>query len=184
MSTIQQSAVAAALDTLGATADHWTIDPQASTFEVRGRYLFGPAVSARFKVFSGSVNISDNRSAIGATLLIDASTLNSGISMRDKHARDRSSALDVERFPFIRFDLEHAMPGVDATFDITGNVTLRAVTRPVDLHVDAKVYAEHAHLSVTGNVDLRAFNIHTPLRRHMTVHARLRAIPQDETSGR
>ena len=182
MTAIQQPAtVAAALDTLGATADHWTIDATASTFELRGRYLFGPGVTARFAVLSGNVDISNARSEISGTLLLDAASVSSGISLRDQHMRERRSALYVERFPTIRFDLERVAPGHDATFDIAGNVTIRDITRPVDLRVDIRVTADFAELSVTGAFDHRPFKIAMPaLRRQMTVHAQLRAIPQKE----
>lgn len=178
MTTIEQSSVAAALDALDATAGHWTIDPVTSTFELRGRYVFGAAVTARFAIGSGSVEIAADRSAIEGTLLLDAESLNSGIALRDQHLRERRSALDVERFPTIRFDLERITPGRGGTFAIAGAVTIREVTQPVELQVDVHVYAEHAHLAVTGTVQHRAFKIPMPaLGRDLTVHARLRAVP-------
>jgi len=181
MTDIQQPPVAVALDTLGATAKHWTIDAASSTFELHGRYLFGPAITARFAVFFGSVEVDDDRSAISATLLLDAATLNSGIALRDEHIRERRNALDVHRYPFIRFDLERATPATGDAFDIDGSVTIRDITQPVALHVDARVTAEGADLSVTGTVDHRPFKVFMPaLSRNLTVHAQLRAIPHQE----
>lgn len=172
--------LAAALDELGASAANWIIDPVASTFELRGRYLFGPAVTARFKVASGAVDVADDRSDITGTLLLDAASVDSGIGLRDQHVRDRRSALDVDRYPTIRFDLDSATPGLDATFDIRGRVTIRDITRPVELRVDARVEGDHADLTATGDVDHRHFKIDFPgLGRRLTVHARLRAIAAD-----
>ncbi len=172
------STVADALDTLGATADQWAIDPLATTFELRGRYVFGPAVTARFAVISGSVDITDDRSGITGNLLLDAASLDSGIALRDQHIRERRSALDVDRYPTIRFDLERAAVGRDATFDIWGHVTIRDITRPVQLRVEARVDADHAELTATGALEHRPFKIDLlGLSRQMTVRARLRAVP-------
>lgn len=173
------SPLAPVLEALGATADAWTIDPAASTFELRGRYVFGPAVTARFAVVSGCVEISPDRSDITGNLLLDADSLRSGIGLRDQHLRERRSALDVERYPTIRFDLDRAAPGRATTFDIWGRVTIRDITRPVQLRIDARVVGDHAELTATGDLEHRPFKIDMPvLSRHLRVHARLRAVPR------
>lgn len=177
------SPVAAALDALGATAARWRIEPAASSFELRGRYVFGPGVTARFAVLSGDVVITDDRSEITGSLLLDAASLDSGISLRDQHLRERRSALDVDRFPTIRFDLEHAEPGRDATFDIWGLVTIRDVTRPVQLRADIRLDGDGAELSISGAVEHRQFKIDMPgLGRQLSLHARLRAVADTTTS--
>ena len=172
------SPLAVVLDTLGATADAWTVDPATSTFELRGRYVFGPAVTARFAVVSGHVEISPDRSDIAGNLLLDAGSLSSGIGLRDQHVRERRSALDVDRYPTIRFDLDRTVSGSEATFDISGRVTIRDITRPVQLRVDARLDGDRAELTVTGDVEHRPFKLGIPaLSRQLRVHACLRAIP-------
>ena len=81
------SPLATELDALGVSDDRWTIDPMSSTFDLRGRYLFGLAVTARFEVDSGRVDITNDRSEITGTLLLDAASLDSGIGIRDQHLR-------------------------------------------------------------------------------------------------
>ena len=172
------SPLAVVLDTLGATADAWTVDPATSTFELRGRYVFGPAVTACFAVVSGRVEIAPDRSDITGNLLLDAGSLSSGVGLRDQHVRKRRSALDVDRYPTIRFDLDRAAPGSATTFDIWGRVTIRDTTRPVQLRVDARLAGDHAELNATGDVDHRPFKLGVPLlSRQLRVHARVRAIP-------
>lgn len=172
------SMLAPVLEALGATADAWTIDPAASTFELRGRYVFGPAVTARFAVASGHVELSPDRSDITGNLLLDAASLRSGIELRDQHLRERRRALDVDRYPTIRFDLDRAAPGRTTTFDIWGLVTIRDVARPVQLRIDARVDGDHAELTATGEVEHRPFKVGMPaLSGRLRVHARLRAVP-------
>lgn len=172
------SALAPVLDALGATATEWTIDSAASSFELRGRYVFGPGVTARFAITSGDVTISDDRSEITGRLLLDAASLDSGIGMRDQHLTERRSALHVVRYPTIAFDLDRAEPGRTSTFDVSGRVTIRDITRPVQLHVDAHLDGDHAELIATGTLEHRPFKIDMPgLSRHLALHARLRAVP-------
>ena len=169
--------LATELDALGVSDDRWIIDPVASTFELRGRYVFGPAVTARFAIDSGRVDIRSDRSGINGTLLLDATSLDSGIGIRDQHLRERRRALDVDRFPTIRFELDRAAPGRQSTFEIRGRVTLRDLTRPVELSVDARLDGEGAELVVTGDLEHRPFKVGMPaLGRHLAVHARLRAV--------
>lgn len=176
------SSVAPVLDALGTTATGWTIDPAASRFELRGRYVFGPAITARFAIASGDVVISDDRSQITGSLVLDAASLDSGIGLRDDHMRDRRSALDVAHHPTIRFDLDRAEPGRSSTFDVWGRVTIRQVTSPIQLHVDARIEGDRAELTASGDLEHRPFKIDMPgLGRRLSLHARLHAVPSTRT---
>ena len=68
----------------------------------------------------------------GVTATIEVATLNTGIPLRDTHLRS-SDFFDVERFPKITFRSGRVDMIDDSNFRIAGNLTIRDVTKEVEL---------------------------------------------------
>src|SRR5882757_6698164 len=80
----------------------WRIDPQAS----HARFVAGTLAGliktrGRFRELSGNLVV--GRTDATGTLLIDASSIDTGNRMRDRHLRSRSF-FDVERHPQLRYE--------------------------------------------------------------------------------
>ena len=94
-------------------------------------------VKGEFSQTAGSVEFdpADLASArVEAT--IDAATISTREPQRDKHLKSREF-LDVGRYPQITFRSTSVVPGVKGSYDVSGELTIRDVTRSVVLHVDS-----------------------------------------------
>jgi polyisoprenoid-binding protein YceI len=97
-----------------------------------------------------------------AELVIQASSIDTGNDDRDKHLRS-PDFLDLERFPEIRFKSTRVeLPGENRLV-VTGDLTIRDITRPVALHVEFTGLSEdpwgnrRAGFSVTTEIDREEF---------------------------
>ncbi|HUM14388.1 MAG TPA: YceI family protein [Candidatus Nitrosotalea sp.] len=112
------------------------IQPEASeiTFRATSRLM---NADGHFSRFSGDVVLDP---AVPTTarisLTIEASSLDTGIEMRDKHLRS-GDFFDVERFPTIAFESVRVDGGRRAT--VVGRLTLHGVTRDIAVPVDVQI---------------------------------------------
>jgi len=113
----------------------WTFEPGHTAAEFRVRHMMVTWVRGHFKDIHGTLEFDPSKpqaSSVEAT--IDASGLWSGEPARDAHLKS-ADFLDVEHHPTIRF----VGRGVELVGDhdarLTGDLTIRGVTRPVTLDV-------------------------------------------------
>lgn len=121
-------------------AGRWTIDPGHADVAFVGRHFGLTKVRGRFTGVSGHADIAENMADSTLTVTIDTATVSSGDDTRDDHLRS-ADLFDVETYPQATFT--STVVAVDgATGTITGDLTIKDVTRPVTLDVD---YVGHAH---------------------------------------
>lgn len=114
----------------------WDIDPSHSGVHFSVKHLMVATVRGEFGNVSGTVEIDAEdvvRSDIRAS--IDAASINTREAQRDAHLRS-PDFLDVEKHPTIEFRSSRVSRTADG-FDVTGELTIRGVTRPVTLRVEA-----------------------------------------------
>ena len=113
----------------------WSIDPSHSHVGFGVRHLMISTVKGRFAGVNGSVSLENG--SVGTARIdvtIDAASIDTGVSQRDDHLRSQDF-LDVARFPTLSFKSRQIDPiGKDA-LRVTGDLTIRDVTRPVQLDV-------------------------------------------------
>jgi polyisoprenoid-binding protein YceI len=130
------SAVLAVLPALalGATST-WNVDPMHSTAGFSVRHLVISNVKGEFQKVTGKLVLDDadvTRSTIEAT--IDASSVDTKVADRDTHLKS-PDFLDAAKYPTISFrSTKVAKAGPDG-LNVTGDLTLHGVTRPVTLAV-------------------------------------------------
>jgi polyisoprenoid-binding protein YceI len=93
-------------------------------------------VRGRFAKFNGSVALDEGdltRSVVDAT--IDASSIDTGTAQRDDHLRS-ADFFDVERFPQLRFRSTRIEKLGGDRYRLTGDLTIRDVTRPITLEAE------------------------------------------------
>ena len=116
-----------------ATETH-TIDSVHSSVGFNIRH-FVSKVPGKFNKFSGTITVdraNPANNAVEAT--IDMASVDTENQKRDDHLRS-SDFLDVAKHPTMSFkSTSWAKTGED-TFDVTGNLTLKNITRPVTLKV-------------------------------------------------
>ncbi len=90
----------------------------------------------RFNRFSGEFSY-DERAPEAASIEVDIATasIDTNHAERDKHLRDEDY-LDVERFPQARFVSTGYQPAGEGKGRLTGQLTLRGVTRRIEIQVE------------------------------------------------
>ena len=112
----------------------WNIDPAHSEAGFSVRHLMVSKVRGRISTFSGSITIADDplRSSVEVTL--DPASIDTRDAKRDEHLRS-ADFFEVTAHPTWTF----RSTGVRADGDdwiVTGDLTIRGVTRSVDLEVE------------------------------------------------
>jgi polyisoprenoid-binding protein YceI len=124
-------------DKAQADASTWTIDASHSHVEFAVKHMMVSTVKGRFKDFSGRLNIDEanpENSTIEAT--IEVASVDTGAEQRDAHLRS-DDFFNAERFPVIAFRSTKIERADNApTWRMTGDLTIRDVTKPVVLDVE------------------------------------------------
>jgi len=117
------------------TAAEYRIDTSHSHVMFKVKHLAISTVTGRFETFSGTFTFdpADIAASKGA-VTIDVSSINTDVPDRDKHLKS-PDFFDVNQYPNMTFASTGVEKTGDTTFNLTGNLTLHGVTRPVTLHV-------------------------------------------------
>lgn len=110
----------------------WEIDPAHSSIRVSARHLGITSIHGRFTEFSGDVTIGEPIETTGVSVRIDAASVDTANAQRDAHLR-HADFLDVERYPEITFTGTGLRPAGGERWELTGDLTLCGVTKPVVL---------------------------------------------------
>ena len=114
-------------------AGTWTIDPAHTTVAFAVRHLMS-RVRGTFSDVSGQIVTTADPSACTANADIAVASVRTGNQMRDDHLRS-ADFFDAERHPAMTF-VSQALRLVDGGWQLPGELTIRNVTRPVDLEVE------------------------------------------------
>ncbi len=120
-------------------------DPAHSRLGFSARHAMVTTVHGWFDSFQGRVHLDAHEpSNCSVVLTIDAASIRTNNPDRDTHLRS-ADFLDVERYPMIDFESSGVMPLDDCRYRVTGDLTIRAVTRAVDLELTHHGYAIDPH---------------------------------------
>jgi len=113
----------------------WSIDPAHSAVHFKVRHMAIAWVRGDFRILKGTANWNaDNISETRIDVDIDSSSVNSSDAQRDQHLRT-ADFFDVERFPTIHFQSAGVVRASDGNVVVTGDLTIRGATRPLELRV-------------------------------------------------
>jgi polyisoprenoid-binding protein YceI len=116
-------------------AGTYALDQGHTTVEFVGRHLMITKVRGRFTDFSGQLVIGETPEQSSVDVTINAASVNSGDDKRDGHLRS-PDFLDVENYPTLTFRSTSVEVGRDGSAKVTGELTVKDVTRPVTLDVE------------------------------------------------
>lgn len=113
----------------------WIIDGVHSLVEISAKHMMFTTVKGRITGLSGTIithGTDPAQSSVEAQL--DASSITTGNEMRDNHMRS-PDFLDVANYPTITFKSTRVEPQGGDRMRVTGDLTVRGVTKPVTLDV-------------------------------------------------
>ncbi|GAC1332209.1 MAG: YceI family protein [Chloroflexota bacterium] len=122
--------------TLTATRSTWEFDPAHTSVEFKVKHMMITTVKGRFTGVQGKI-IGDveNPTQAEVDVVIDAASVDTRNEQRDAHLRS-ADFLDVENFPHITFKSSRVDRVNDDEIKVSGDLTIRGVTRQVTLDVE------------------------------------------------
>jgi polyisoprenoid-binding protein YceI len=118
-----------------AAVETYTIDPVHSSVGFSVRH-FLTKVPGLFTKFSGTITVDrDNLENSSVTATIDVGSVSTNNEKRDNHLRS-PDFFDAANFSTITFTSKSWKKTGDNTFDVTGDLTIRGITKEVVLKVD------------------------------------------------
>ena len=108
----------------------WNLDPTHSEITFKVRHMMISNVKGEFKNFNVDLESEDeNFKNVKANATIDTSSISTNNTDRDNHLKS-AEFFNAEAHPQITFETD------SLNDDITGNLTINGVTKPVKLDVD------------------------------------------------
>ena len=95
-----------------------------------------------FTKSTGTLTLADSMEDSSISVEIDAASVSSGFEALDKHLKS-ADFLDVEKYPTLTFQSTEVKSTGDTTLDVTGDLTLHGVTKPVTLKAEMTLNGEH-----------------------------------------
>ena len=136
-------AVALAAAPAAGFADAFAFDPGHTEVRIYWNHAGFSEQSAEFHVLDGGVTFSpDALDATGVDVTVKVDSIDTGIKALDTHLKS-ADFFDAGNFPDARFVSTGVEQTGERTAKMTGDLTLRGVTRPVTLDVTVVNYGEH-----------------------------------------
>jgi polyisoprenoid-binding protein YceI len=118
------------------SVERWEIDSGHSGVHFSVRHMVVAKVRGKFSRWSGVLRAEDGDQARASVdVVIDASSIDTGVADRDAHLKS-PDFLDVAHHPEITFKAERSEKLAPERLRVSGDLTIRGVTRPVVLDVE------------------------------------------------
>lgn len=118
----------------GLTAGTWNFDSSHSEVGFTVRHAGISKVRGNFDKVTAVLEVGENLGESKITAEIDAASFNSNDANRDAHVKG-PDFFDVEQFPELRFTAT-GIEGSGEDYKLTGDLTIKDITRPVTLDVE------------------------------------------------
>ncbi|MDR6118783.1 polyisoprenoid-binding protein YceI [Aeromicrobium sp. SORGH_AS981] len=116
------------------TTGTWNLDPTHTEIGFAVRHIMSK-VRGTFETFEGSIVSADPISDSTVNVEVDLSSINTGTADRDNHLRS-SDFFDTETHPKMTFTSTGVVQKSDESFVVNGDLTIKGVTKPLQLDVD------------------------------------------------
>jgi len=116
-------------------AGTFILDPFHTRIGFSARHLMVSKVRGQFDEFTGSLTLADDPLQSSAEAVIITASINTRVEMRDNHLKS-SDFLEVPKYPEITFRNARVVGQEGATLTVVGDLTIKDVTRPVELTVE------------------------------------------------
>ncbi|MBI2826978.1 MAG: YceI family protein [Planctomycetia bacterium] len=124
------AAILAACGTVARAADTYTVDPVHSSISFMISHVGISNIHGRFNDFSGEITLDKaDPTKSSFALSIPVESIDTNNAKRDEHLR-APDYFNVKQFPTMSFR-STKVKAVDGGYDVTGELTLHGVTKPV-----------------------------------------------------
>ncbi|GAA2085840.1 YceI family protein [Aeromicrobium halocynthiae] len=145
------------------TPGTWTLDTTHTEIGFSVRHLMSK-VRGTFKTFEGTLVTAEDVTASTVSVEVDLSSIDTGTPDRDAHLRS-SDFFDIEKHPSMTFVSTGVSRRGDTDFVVTGDLTIKGVTQPLELQVEFLGEGgdpwggTRVGVEATGEISRKAFGI-------------------------
>jgi len=133
----------------------WRVDPGSSEVNFKARTIFGLVpVNGYFEAFEGELTV-DGRGHATGSLVVDTTTIVTGIARRDQHLRS-ADVFDVQQYPRMPFTLEAVQSSGQDHLNLTGSLKIRETLIPLTFAAYAIQHGDHLHIEARVRIDHHA----------------------------
>ena len=143
----------------------WVIDPMHSEVLFKIKHLVISTVTGSFRKFEGQVvTQGDNFNDARVTIAIDVKSIDTNQPQRDGHLQT-GDFFSADQYPQITFESSSFKKTDGNEYKMTGNLTLKGVTKPVELNVEYGGSENNGHgvikhgFEVTGIINRNKFGM-------------------------
>ena len=143
----------------------WVIDPLHSDVQFKIKHLVISNVTGSFKKFEGSiVSTETNFNNAKVNFTIDVKSIDTNQAQRDGHLQS-GDFFSADTYPQITFESTSFVNVGGSDYKMVGNLTLKGVTKPVELNVEYGGSEDNGHgilkqgFEVTGIVNRKEFGM-------------------------
>ena len=149
-----------------ATATKWALDPTHSEVQFKIKHLVISTVTGSFNTFAGTMESAgdDDFDNAKVEFSLDVDSINTNQEQRDAHLRGEEF-FDAAKFPHIKFESTSFVKTGGNEYKITGNLTVKDVTKPVTLEAEyggsaVDFYGNHkVGFEVSGKINRKEFGL-------------------------
>jgi polyisoprenoid-binding protein YceI len=140
----------------------YTVDPSHSGVGFEVRHMGIATVRGAFRAFRGNLDASGDSPVLSGT--VDVASVDTGDQQRDAHLT-APDFFDAERHPQITFHSVAGEASPDGSIRLTGEITIKGVTRPIELTGKIAENGEdpwgnqRVGIEVDGVIDRREFDL-------------------------
>ena len=144
----------------------WQIDPVHSAAQFSVRHLMIANVRGEFSKVTGVAYLDESDSTRSTVeVSVDTATINTREAQRDAHLRS-ADFFDVANHPTMTFRSRRIVPAGEGKFKVTGDLTIRGVTREVSFDVQGPTPAikdpsgrQRVGVSATARINRKDFGL-------------------------
>ena len=143
----------------------WAIDPTHSKVAFKVKHLMISNVLGSFREFEGTVETEgDDFSTAQISFSLNTSSIDTEVADRDAHLKS-VDFFDAENYPIISFSGNGLKDLGDDMYELTGDLTIKEVTKPVALSVEfGGIGADpwgnvKAGFSIAGKINRKDFGL-------------------------
>lgn len=144
----------------------WAIDANHSEIGFKVKHLMISNVAGKFDKFEGSVeSAGEDFTNAKISFTAEAASVNTGQPQRDGHLQS-PDFFDAAKFPQLKFTSNGLTKVAGENYVLSGDLTIRDVTKPVKLDVEFAGVAKDpynntkAGFSITGKLKYHALKVH------------------------
>lgn len=143
----------------------WAIDPMHSEVLFKIKHLVISTVTGSFRKFEGKIITEGNDfNNAKVSITIDVKSIDTNQSQRDDHLQS-SDFFEAGTYPNITFESTSFVKTIGSDYSMSGNLTMKGVTKPIELHVEYGGSEDNGHgilkhgFEVTGTINRKEFGM-------------------------